>query len=68
MFGILKAQFRCTNYMRIAIALSIISHNEKLTWQIAAGGAVMIAGSVLIALSDTKYWKRMQKHKSDKHN
>ncbi len=38
----------------IAIVLSIIFLKEKLTWQIAVGAAVMIAGAVLIALSDTK--------------
>jgi transporter family protein len=38
----------------IAIVLSIIFLKEKLTWQIAVGGAVMIAGAVLIALSDAE--------------
>ena len=37
----------------IAIVLSIVFLKEKLTWQIVVGGAVMIAGAVLIALSDT---------------
>lgn len=36
----------------IAIVLSIVFLKEKLTWQIAVGGTVMIAGAVLIALSD----------------
>jgi len=37
----------------IAIVLSIIFLKEKVTWQIVVGGVVMIAGAVLIALSDT---------------
>lgn len=37
----------------IAIVLSIIFLKEKVTWQIVVGGTVMIAGAVLIALSDT---------------
>ncbi|TCD07743.1 EamA family transporter [Pedobacter frigidisoli] len=36
----------------IAIVLSVIFLREKLTWQIIVGGTVMIAGAVLIALSD----------------
>ncbi|MET1053773.1 MAG: EamA family transporter [Pedobacter sp.] len=35
----------------IAIVLSIIFLKEKVTWQIVVGGAVMIAGAVLIAFS-----------------
>ncbi|RZK62586.1 MAG: EamA family transporter [Pedobacter sp.] len=37
----------------IAIVLSIIFLKEKITWQIVVGGTVMIAGAVLIALSDS---------------
>ena len=37
----------------VAIILSIVFLKEKLTWQILVGGTVMIAGAVLIALSDT---------------
>lgn len=37
----------------IAVVLSIIFLKEKLTWQIVVGGTVMVAGAVLIALSDT---------------
>jgi len=37
----------------IAIVLSVIFLKEKLTWQILVGGAVMIGGAVLIALSDS---------------
>ncbi|KLT63629.1 EamA family transporter [Pedobacter sp. BMA] len=36
----------------IAIVLSVIFLKEKLTWQIVIGGTVMLAGAVLIALSD----------------
>jgi len=36
----------------VAIVLSIIFLKEKITWQIVVGGATMIAGAVLIALSD----------------
>lgn len=36
----------------IAIVLSVIFLKEKLTWQIVLGGTVMLAGAVLIALSD----------------
>lgn len=36
----------------VAILLSVIFLKEKLTWQIVVGGTVMIAGAVLIALSD----------------
>ena len=37
----------------IAIVLSIIFLKEKLTWQIVVGGAVMIGGAILIAMSDS---------------
>lgn len=36
----------------IAIVLSVIFLKEKLTWQIVLGGTVMLAGAILIALSD----------------
>ncbi|MEJ2884215.1 EamA family transporter [Pedobacter sp. GR22-6] len=36
----------------IAIVLSVIFLKEKITWQIIVGGSVMIAGAVLIALSE----------------
>ncbi|RNL54588.1 EamA family transporter [Pedobacter jejuensis] len=36
----------------IAIVLSVIFLKEKLTWQIVIGGAAMVAGALLIALSD----------------
>lgn len=36
----------------VAIVLSVIFLKEKITWQIVIGGAAMIAGAVLIALSD----------------
>jgi transporter family protein len=36
----------------IAIVLSITFLKEKLTWQIIVGGSVMIAGAVLIAMSE----------------
>jgi len=38
----------------IAIVLSVIFLKEKITWQIMVGGSAMIAGAVLIALSDTR--------------
>ncbi|HKG08368.1 MAG TPA: hypothetical protein VKB19_18015 [Pedobacter sp.] len=34
----------------LAIVLSIVFLKEKVTWQIAVGGSVMIAGPVLITL------------------
>lgn len=37
----------------IAIVLSIVFLKEKLSWQIIVGATVMIAGAVLIALSDS---------------
>jgi len=36
----------------IAIVLSVIFLKEKLTWQIIVGGTAMVAGAVLIALSN----------------
>ena len=36
----------------IAIVLSVVFLKEKLTWQIVVGGTVMLAGAILIALSD----------------
>ncbi|PVH24598.1 EamA family transporter [Sphingobacterium corticibacter] len=36
----------------IAIVLSIIFLKEKITWQLIVGASVMVAGAVLIALSD----------------
>lgn len=36
-----------------AIVLSIIFLKEKVTWQLIVGGTVMVAGAVLIALSDS---------------
>lgn len=36
----------------VAIVLSVIFLKEKLTWQLVVGGLVMVAGAVLIALSD----------------
>ncbi|GHE35994.1 EamA family transporter [Sphingobacterium griseoflavum] len=36
----------------IAIILAIIFLKERVTWQIVVGGTVMIAGAVLIALSE----------------
>ncbi|PST83652.1 hypothetical protein C7T94_14040 [Pedobacter yulinensis] len=35
----------------IAIVLSVLFLKEKITWQLVVGGAVMIAGAVLIAVS-----------------
>ncbi len=37
----------------IAIVLSIFFLKEKVTWQLVVGATVMIAGAVLIALSDS---------------
>lgn len=36
----------------IAIVLSVIFLKEKLTWQLIVGAGVMVAGAMLIALSD----------------
>lgn len=36
----------------IAIVLSVLFLKEKLTWQIIIGGIAMMAGALLIALSD----------------
>jgi len=36
----------------IAIVLSVVFLKEKLTWQIIVGGTVMLAGAILIAISD----------------
>ncbi|WP_166334551.1 EamA family transporter [Sphingobacterium chungjuense] len=36
----------------IAIVLSVIFLKEKITWQLIVGASVMVAGAVLIALSD----------------
>jgi len=36
----------------IAIVLSVVFLKEKLTWQIIVGGTVMLAGAILIAMSD----------------
>ena len=36
----------------IAIVLSVVFLKEKLTWQIVVGGTVMLAGAILIAMSD----------------
>ncbi|MCL7986485.1 EamA family transporter [Sphingobacterium sp. lm-10] len=36
----------------IAILLSVIFLKEKITWQLIVGAGVMVAGAVLIALSD----------------
>ncbi|RZM23913.1 MAG: EamA family transporter [Pedobacter sp.] len=36
----------------IAIVLSVVFLKEKLTWQIVVGGTVMLAGAILIAVSD----------------
>ncbi len=36
----------------IAIVLSVIFLKEKLTWQLIVGATVMVAGAILIALSD----------------
>ncbi|MFC3559790.1 EamA family transporter [Pedobacter jamesrossensis] len=38
----------------IAIILSVIFLKEKLTWQVIVGGSVMIAGAVLISLSNSR--------------
>lgn len=37
----------------VAIVLSVIFLKEKITWQLVVGGAVMVGGAVLIALSDS---------------
>lgn len=37
-----------------AIILSIIFLKEKITWQLLTGAAVMVAGAVLVALSESK--------------
>ncbi|MGV3705028.1 MAG: EamA family transporter [Arcticibacter sp.] len=37
-----------------AIILSVIFLKEKITWQLVTGAAIMVAGAVLVALSDPK--------------
>ncbi|PRY54449.1 transporter family protein [Arcticibacter pallidicorallinus] len=37
-----------------AIILSIIFLKEKVTWQLLTGAAIMVAGAVLVALSESK--------------
>lgn len=37
-----------------AIILSIVFLKEKITWQLVTGAAIMVAGAVLVALSESK--------------
>lgn len=37
-----------------AIILSIVFLKEKITWQLITGAAIMVAGAVLVALSESK--------------
>lgn len=37
-----------------AIIFSVIFLKEKITWQLVTGAAIMVAGAVLVALSDPK--------------
>ncbi|MBC7568083.1 MAG: hypothetical protein H7223_14090 [Pedobacter sp.] len=46
----------------IAIVLSIIFLKEKVTWQIIVGGTMMVAGALLIALSNIPFIYYMDIH------